>query len=129
MVGISRIFKFLVGLNIKFDEVCGRILGRNPIYTIGKVFAEVRCKESPRQVMLEKKPVNVPAKDLPKMFPMSIANRFLINEVETRLIYFATIVIAIIILGKLASNYMGGQTMARLVGLVTVLCQPHVCSQ
>ncbi|MCI31849.1 hypothetical protein A2U01_0053061, partial [Trifolium medium] len=30
-VDVSRVFKFLAGLNIVFDEVRGRILGRNPI--------------------------------------------------------------------------------------------------
>jgi transposase InsO family protein len=55
MVDVSRVFKFLAGLNIEFDEVRGRILGRNPIPPIGEVFAEVRREESRRQVMLGKK--------------------------------------------------------------------------
>ncbi|PNX73051.1 hypothetical protein L195_g028949, partial [Trifolium pratense] len=60
MVDVSRVFKFLAGLNIEFDEVRGRILGRNPIPPIGEVFAEVRREESRRQVMLGKKAVIVP---------------------------------------------------------------------
>jgi len=60
MVDVSRVFKFLGGLNVKFDEICGRILGRNPIPPIGDVFAEVRREESRRQVMLGKKIVVVP---------------------------------------------------------------------
>ena len=54
MVDVSRVFKFLAGLNVDFDEVRGRILGRNPIPPIGEVFSEVRREESRRQVMLGK---------------------------------------------------------------------------
>ncbi|CAN1146522.1 hypothetical protein LINPERHAP1_LOCUS1372 [Linum perenne] len=32
-VEINRIFKFLAGLNVEFDEVRGRIVGRNPLPT------------------------------------------------------------------------------------------------
>ena len=60
MVDVSRVFKFLAGLNVEFDEVRGRILGRNPIPPIGEVFAEVRREESRRPVMLGKKKVVVP---------------------------------------------------------------------
>ena len=53
-----RIFKFLAGLNVEFDEVRGRIIGRQPLPSIGEVFAEVRREESRRQVMLGKKTQN-----------------------------------------------------------------------
>lgn len=52
-----RIFKFLAGLNVEFDEVRGRILGRQPLPSISEVFSEVRREESRRQVMLVKKPM------------------------------------------------------------------------
>ena len=55
MVDTGRIFKFLAGLNVEFDEVRGRIIGRNPMPSIGKAFAEVRREESRRHVMLGKK--------------------------------------------------------------------------
>ena len=51
----NRIFKFLVVLNVEFDEVRGRIIGRQPLPSIGEVFSEVRRKESRRNVMLGKK--------------------------------------------------------------------------
>ena len=51
----SRIFKFLAGLNVEFDEVRGRIIGRQPLPSIGDVFSEVRREESRRNVMLSKK--------------------------------------------------------------------------
>ena len=60
MIDVSRVFKFLAGLNVEFDEVRGRILGGNPIPPIGEVFAEVRREESRRQVMLGKKKAAVP---------------------------------------------------------------------
>lgn len=55
IVDTGRIFKFLAGLNVKYDEVRGRIIGRNPLPPIGEVFAEVRREESSRHVMLGKK--------------------------------------------------------------------------
>jgi hypothetical protein len=51
----TRIFKFLAGLNIEFDEVKGRVIGRQPFPSIGDVFSEVRREESRRNVMLGKK--------------------------------------------------------------------------
>ena len=51
----NRIFKFLVGLNVDFDEVMGRIIGRQPLFSIGEVFSEVRREESRKNVMLGKK--------------------------------------------------------------------------
>lgn len=55
MVEDNRIFKFLIGLNMEFDEVRGRIIGRQPLPSIGEVFSEVRREESRRLVMLNKK--------------------------------------------------------------------------
>ncbi|KAI5398299.1 hypothetical protein KIW84_063906 [Lathyrus oleraceus] len=60
MVDVSRVFKFLASLNVDFDEVRGRILGRNPIPPIGEVFSEVRREESRRQVMLGKNTAAAP---------------------------------------------------------------------
>ncbi|RVW16064.1 hypothetical protein CK203_022478 [Vitis vinifera] len=51
----NQIFKFLAGLNVDFDEVRGRIIGRQPLPSIGEVFSEVRREESRRNVMLGKK--------------------------------------------------------------------------
>ena len=55
----GRIFKFLAGLNVEFDEVRGRIIGRQPLPLIGDVFSEVRREESRRNVMLGKKGTGV----------------------------------------------------------------------
>ena len=55
MVESSQIFKFLVGLNVEFDEVRGRIIGWQPLPSLGKVFSGVRCEENRRNVMLGKK--------------------------------------------------------------------------
>ena len=46
MVEDYHIFKFLIGLNVEFDEVRGRIIGRQPLPSIRDVFFEVRCEES-----------------------------------------------------------------------------------
>ena len=47
-----RIYKFLAGLNVEFDEVRRRIIDRVSLPKISKVFAEVRRKESCRHIML-----------------------------------------------------------------------------
>ncbi|XP_024031744.1 uncharacterized protein LOC112094601 [Morus notabilis] len=51
----NRIFKFLIGLNVEFDKVRGRIIGRQPLTSLGEVFSKVRREESHRLVMLGKK--------------------------------------------------------------------------
>ncbi|KAJ0081338.1 hypothetical protein Patl1_11374 [Pistacia atlantica] len=51
----ARIFKFLAGLNVEFDEVRRRILGKQPLPSIGEVFSEVRREESSRSIMLGQK--------------------------------------------------------------------------
>ena len=51
----SWIFKILVGLNVEFDEVRGRIIGWQPLPSLGEVFSEVCREESQRNVMLGKK--------------------------------------------------------------------------
>ncbi|KAG6676832.1 hypothetical protein I3842_15G170400, partial [Carya illinoinensis] len=55
MVENARIFKFLDGLNNEFDEVRGRILGRQPLPPLGEVFSKVRREDCRRNVMMKKK--------------------------------------------------------------------------
>ncbi|RVW76413.1 hypothetical protein CK203_056591 [Vitis vinifera] len=55
----NQIFNFLVGLNVEFDEVRGRFIGRQPLPSIGEAFSEVRREESRRNVMLGKKGLGV----------------------------------------------------------------------
>lgn len=55
----NHIFKFLTRLNIEFDEVRGRIIGRQPLPPIGEVFSEVRIEESHKNVLLGKKVIGV----------------------------------------------------------------------
>ena len=52
MVDAGQVVKFLAGLNVEFDEVRGRIIGRNPLPPISEVFAREKIR---RQVMLGKK--------------------------------------------------------------------------
>ena len=54
MVDNARIFKFLAGLDDEFDEVRGRILGRQPLPPLVKLFSEVRHKDCRRNVMIKK---------------------------------------------------------------------------
>ena len=56
----DRIFKFLVGLKMEFDEVRGRIIGHGSLPSLMEVFAEVRREESCRSVMLGKKGIAAP---------------------------------------------------------------------
>ena len=53
----NRVFLFLAGLNVEFDEVRGRIIGRQPLPSINEVFAEVRREENRWMVMLGKNSV------------------------------------------------------------------------
>nr|XP_048333695.1 uncharacterized protein LOC125423471 [Ziziphus jujuba var. spinosa] len=53
-----RIYKFLARLNVEFDEVRGRIIGRSPLPPINEVFVEVQREESHRNVMLGKNTTN-----------------------------------------------------------------------
>ena len=54
----NHIFKFLIGLNVEFDEVRGRIIGRQPLPSVGEVFSEESREESRRLVMLGKRNLN-----------------------------------------------------------------------
>lgn len=64
MVESLRIFKFLAGLNVKFDEVWGRIIGQQPLLSQSEVFSAVHREESRRNVMLGKKPSTRQVKNL-----------------------------------------------------------------
>ncbi|XP_074352301.1 uncharacterized protein LOC141691461 [Apium graveolens] len=52
MLDRERLFDFLHGLNRELDEVCGRLLGKNPLPSVREAFAEVRREESRKRVML-----------------------------------------------------------------------------
>ena len=54
------IYKFLAGLNVEFDEVRDRIIGKSPLPSINEAFFEVWREESYRLVMLGKKTVDEP---------------------------------------------------------------------
>lgn len=45
----------MAGLNIDFDEVKGRVIGRQPLPPLNEVFVEVKREGSRRLVMLGKK--------------------------------------------------------------------------
>lgn len=51
IIDANRVFKFYLGLKVEYDEVSGRIIGRNPLPSIN----EVRREESQRCVMLKEK--------------------------------------------------------------------------
>ena len=55
MVDANRVFKFLARLNVEYDEVRRRIVGRNPLLSLSEGFSEVRREESRKLVMLGKK--------------------------------------------------------------------------
>ena len=55
MVEKDRVFKFLAGLSVEFDDVRGRLIGRVPLPSLNEVFSEVRREETCRSVMLRKK--------------------------------------------------------------------------
>lgn len=60
MMKSNRIYKFLAVLNVEFDEVRGKIIGRQPLPLIGEVFSKVRWEKSRWNVMLIKKGIGTP---------------------------------------------------------------------
>ncbi|KAI9193828.1 hypothetical protein LWI28_000540 [Acer negundo] len=42
LVDNNRVLRFLDGLNIEFDDIRGRIIGRQPLPSLNEAFAEVR---------------------------------------------------------------------------------------
>ena len=57
--GVFHNLQVFAGLNLDFDEVRGRIIGRQPLPPIGEVFSKVHRDESRRSVMLGKKTIVV----------------------------------------------------------------------
>jgi len=49
----ERIFEFLAGLNIKFDQIRVQILGKESLPSLNEVFLVIRAEEGRRTVMLE----------------------------------------------------------------------------
>ncbi|KAJ8640502.1 hypothetical protein MRB53_017196 [Persea americana] len=70
-----RIYKFLAGLNVEFDEVRGRIISRTPLPPIGEVFAEVWREESRKHVMLGKKTAYGPVESSALVVAEAAANK------------------------------------------------------
>ena len=52
MLARDRVYDFLAGLNKDLDEVRGQLSGLKPMPSIDEAFAEVRCEESRKRVML-----------------------------------------------------------------------------
>ncbi|TYK23966.1 UBN2_3 domain-containing protein [Cucumis melo var. makuwa] len=48
---VDRVYDFLVGLNPKFDTVCGRILGQRPLPSLMEGCFEVRLEEDRTNAM------------------------------------------------------------------------------
>ncbi|KAF7809362.1 Retrovirus-related Pol polyprotein from transposon TNT 1-94 [Senna tora] len=46
LVEEKRLYKFLLGLNETFEDVCGRILGRSPLPSFKEAFSEPRSRSS-----------------------------------------------------------------------------------
>ena len=49
---VTRVFDFLVGLKLEFDEVRGRLLGKEPIPCLSDVFSYVNTEEGRRSIMI-----------------------------------------------------------------------------
>ncbi|KAF7814678.1 Retrovirus-related Pol polyprotein from transposon RE1 [Senna tora] len=50
LVEEKRLYKFLLGLNDTFEEVCDRIIGRTPLPSLKEAFSEVRREESRKRI-------------------------------------------------------------------------------
>jgi hypothetical protein len=49
----ERIFEFLAGLNIEFDQIRVQILGKESLPSLNEVFSVIRAEEGKRTVMLD----------------------------------------------------------------------------
>ena len=76
----NRIYKFLIDLNVKFDEVKGKVIDRGPLPSLGKVFAKVRREKSDHSVMLRKKGVGVSIENFALVVVNANANRTFNNQ-------------------------------------------------
>ncbi|RVW78709.1 hypothetical protein CK203_048473 [Vitis vinifera] len=76
----DRIYKFLIGLNVKFDEVKGKVIDCGPLPSLGKVFAKVRREESNHSVMLKKKWVRASIENFALVVVNANANRTFNNQ-------------------------------------------------
>ncbi|KAL5844018.1 hypothetical protein ACOSQ4_009976 [Xanthoceras sorbifolium] len=81
----NHVFWFLAGLNVKFDEVRGRIIGRQPLPPINEVIAEVRREESRRMVMLGRKVVGSSVKTSALIIQDASANKVSFQKHENKL--------------------------------------------
>ncbi|KAJ1393844.1 hypothetical protein SESBI_34664, partial [Sesbania bispinosa] len=54
----TRIFKFLSGLNSKFDPIQIQILGKEKLPSLSEVFYTIRGEENRRTVMLDDRPID-----------------------------------------------------------------------
>ena len=54
MIERKRTFYFLVGPNLEFDEISGRVLGKNPLPSISDLFAYVQGEEECKGIMLQR---------------------------------------------------------------------------
>ena len=118
MVDVSRVFKFVV----EFDEVCGQIIGRNPLPPIGEVFAKMRREESHRHVMLGKTAAsaNGPVEGSTLVIPEAQVSlripKTSMEEIKTTCTM--TIMANHAILGKIATNCMVDHLIVRETDLV-----------
>ena len=48
----ERVFQFLVGLNLEFDQASGQVLGREPFPSMDEAFAQVRREECRKELMV-----------------------------------------------------------------------------
>ena len=127
MVEISRIFKFLIGLNVEFDEVRGKIIGRQPLPSLGEVFSIVCHEESRRNVMHGKK-LSRPVKNSALLGTATAASHNPNNQhrSDDKLRVCVIIVINHATLVKPTGNYMGSKLIGsslngRLISKATLI--------
>ena len=71
MIERERIFYFLISLNLKFDKVCAKVLGKVPLPSISEVFSYVQGKEGHKGIMV---------RNLENKLPMS--NSFVLTTLK-----------------------------------------------
>ena len=74
----ERVFQFLVGLNLEFDQASGQVLGREPFPSMDEAFAQVRWEECSKELMVGNYRNPIPENSaLAVSKPLSIAGKYM----------------------------------------------------
>lgn len=63
MIKQERMFDFLFGLNLEFNDTCGRVLGKDPLPFVRRAFVYIQGEEGQKEVMPRKQENPIPTSE------------------------------------------------------------------